>query len=339
MLNKSYTLSLDYTEALKLIEDAQSIAISGHTNPDGDALGSGLALLHGIKSLYPNKELQLLLADDAEFPPVYSFLEGSDLYIPASSYKKKPDLFISVDTPKPDRLHNSQEVFNRACKRLALDHHPDMYDFADCNLKYAEHAAVACLVAELFEAAGLKADKPFAQAIYTGIITDTGRFQYQNTNSAALEIAAAMVLAGADPAQVALEVYQSSSFGYLKLEALVAERLCVDCDGRFAYSYVRHKDFKDLGVRKDESDGLIDIVRRLKGSEICLLLREETQRGIVRGNLRSKSSDYDVSSIAHQFNGGGHKAAAGFSFEGNLEEALCSVIPYIHKLLESKDRG
>lgn len=323
--------SEEFKQAAQLIREAQSIAICGHTNPDGDALGAGLALFHALSSGFPDKDMALLLADEAPVPEMYRFLAGSENYKPASFYTKSPELFISVDTPNPQRLRLAQEVFERADKTLALDHHPDMSPFALCSIKSSDQAAASCLVYELIDEMGIPFTREAAQAILVGIITDTGRFQYQNTNGPALEIAARMVEAGADPAEVSLQVYQSASLAYLKLESLVTQRIECLYEGRLAYSWVREEDFQITGACRDESDGLIDVVRRLKGAEVCLLLREETSQGHVRGNLRSKS-ERDIACVARALGGGGHAAAAGFSVQGSLDEVKEQVFIYLRQL-------
>lgn len=322
-----------WDSAIELINNADSIAISGHTNPDGDALGSVLGLGLALRRHYPLKRVDLLLADDAPVPRVYRFLAGSDELVPAACYADDPDLFIAVDAPTLERLQDSSAVANRAGARLVIDHHPAREEFADVVVRDPSAAATAVLVSGLLEAAHIKLEPAIAQCLFCGLVTDTGRFQYQNADPAAFACAARLVEAGADPARVALEVYQSQRLEYLHLESIVMGRIRTAADGRVAYSYATADDLAACGVGHDECDGLIDAVRQVEGAEVCLFLKDGRTPGIVRGNLRSKV-DLDVSVVAARHDGGGHAAAAGFSFKGTVEEALDTVLPELIALVQ-----
>lgn len=323
-----------WDSAIELINNADTIAISGHTNPDGDALGSVLGLGLALRRHYPLKRVDLLLADDAPVPRVYRFLAGSDELVPAARYTDDPDLFIAVDAPTLERLQDSSAVANRAGACLVIDHHPAREEFADVVVRNPSAAATAVLVSALLEDAHIKLEPAIAQCLFCGLVTDTGRFQYQNADPTAFACAARLVEAGADPARVALEVYQSQRLEYLHLESIVMGRIQTAADGRVAYSYATADDLAACGVGHDECDGLIDAVRQVAGAEICLFLKDGRTPGIVRGNLRSKV-DLDVSVVASRHDGGGHAAAAGFSFKGTVGEALDAVLPELVELVES----
>ena len=322
-----------WAPAIGLISGADTIAISGHTNPDGDALGSVLGLGLALRRHYPLKRIVLLLADEAPVPRVYRFLPGADGLLLAARYEGDPDLFISVDAPTLERLEDSAAVATRARKRLTIDHHPAREEFADVVVRDPHAAATAVLISSLLEAARIALEPTIAQCLFCGLVTDTGRFQYQNADPAAFACAARLVDAGADPARVALEVYQSQRLEYLHLEAVVMGRIKTVADGRVAYSYATGEDLAECGVGHDECDGLIDAVRQVEGAEVCLFLKDGRTPGIVRGNLRSKV-DLDVSVVAARHNGGGHAAAAGFSFRGTVREALDAVLPELIDLVQ-----
>ena len=317
---------------IELINGADTIAISGHTNPDGDALGSVLGLGLALRRHYPLKRVDLLLADDAPIPRVYRFLSGASELVPAARYADDPDLFISVDAPTLERLEDSALVARRAGSRLTIDHHPAREEFAEVVVRDPSAAATAVLVSGLLDAAHIALEPAIAQCLFCGLVTDTGRFQYQNADPAAFACAARLVDAGADPARVALEVYQSQRLEYLHLESVVMGRIATCAGGRVAYSYATEADLEACGTGHDECDGLIDAVRQVEGAEVCLFLKDARTPGLVRGNLRSKV-DLDVSRVAARFGGGGHAAAAGFSFEGTVEEALAAVLPQLVDLV------
>lgn len=315
-----------FSRIAALIEQAQSVAISGHTDPDGDALGSVLALTALIERRWPHVRVQPLLANNRPVVEAYRFLSGVERLMPAARYREVPDLFISVDTPMPERLKDAKAVFERARTTAAFDHHPTMEAFAQVNYLRANAASVGDIVYDFMVHVGVSPTSELATCILTAVLTDTGRFQYQNTDAHALRVAAAMVEAGASPTQVSESVYQSDSLAALKLKEVALARLATDECGLVAYSYVTQADLKRLGATVEDCDGLIDVPRALRGVRACLFLREQKD-GTVRGSVRSKASWLDVSAVAMRFNGGGHRAAAGLTYKGTVEGALAEVVP------------
>ena len=237
------------------------------------------------------------------------------MMVPAAEYHETPDLFISVDCPTLGRLADSA-VVAKALPRLR-GHRSSSFtrEFGDAAVRVVNAAATAVLVEELLEAAGYPRSPQIATCLLTGLVTDTGRFQYQNADPSAFACASRLVDAGAEPARIALEVYQSQRIEYLRLESIVMGRIKAIAGGRVAYSYAYADDLASCGVSSDECDGLVDVVRSVQGSEVCLFLKEN-EPGVIRGNLRSKGS-LDISHIASAHNGGGHAAAAGFTFLRN----------------------
>lgn len=313
------------------VEGARTIVISGHTNPDGDALGSGLALGLTLRAHYPDKQITCMLADDGSIPRIYRFLEGADAMVPACRCTDAYDLFISVDVPTLERLNDAAAVAKRARGRVVIDHHPSREEFGDVTVRVTSAAATAVLVSELIEAAGWPLTPQIATCLLTGVVTDTGRFQYQNANPSAFACASRLVDAGAEPHRIALEVYQSQRLEYLRLESIVMGRIGTRAAGRVAFSFAYASDLTSCGVKPAECDGLVDVVRKVAGTELCLFLRE-SEKGVVRGNLRSKGA-IDISGVAVAQGGGGHAAAAGFTFHGSVEDALTAVLPQLEALL------
>ncbi|WP_373574990.1 DHH family phosphoesterase [Collinsella aerofaciens] len=317
---------------LELIEDASSIAISGHTSPDGDALGSVLGLGLSLMKVFPDKDIALLLADDDPVPRIYRFMEGADRLVPASSFTGDPDLFISVDAPVVERLNNSADVLRRSKHVVCFDHHPAREEFAEVSLRRVDAAACAMIIDRFLDDCGIVASDSIATCLLCGLVTDTGRFQYQNADAAAFHAASRLVAHGADPARVALEVYQSMRVEFLHLKSIVMGRIKTVAHGRVAYSYAYESDLKECGVTSDECDGLVDVVRSVMGVEVCLFLKGIEGDTKVRGNLRSKG-DMDVSEIAANFGGGGHHAAAGFTNNGTIFETLTAALPMLAELV------
>lgn len=310
-----------FERAKQLIEGASSIAVSGHTDPDGDALGSVLAMVGIIERVWPGKSVTPLLANDRAIPTNLAFLPGSDRLVPARAFDAAPDLFISLDTPTAKRLADSADVLGRARSSLSLDHHPVVEDA--CQECYARPEAAACadVVFEFARHLGVAVDADIATCLLTALITDTGSFQYQNAGPEALRHAADLVEAGARPDDICLHVFQSKTLAQLKLQQLVLERLELACAGELAYSYVLQADLARLGATSADCDDLVDCIRKLGSIRAVLFLRE-VKEGEFRGNLRSKDPACDVSLVARAFGGGGHKMASGFSVEGPVEAAL-----------------
>ena len=314
-----------------LIEEAERIVVCAHTDPDGDALGSGLALAQVICQRWEGKQVVNLLADDAPVPRLYRFLPGAEGFVRASDYEGEPDLFISVDVPLPARLNKAQAVLGRARKAVVIDHHPTPKSFGDVSLVRPDAAATGVVVAELALFLGVEITPDMANCLFCAIVTDTGRFQYQNADSEAFECASMLVDAGASPSMISLNVYQSFRLSYLHLESVVMGRIVTFDKGRIAYSYATRADLERTGASLDECDGLIDVVRSVEGTEVALFLKE-TPDGRVRGNLRAKGN-FDISGVARAMGGGGHKAAAGFTVDSGIDAALSTVLPLLSSVL------
>lgn len=321
-----------YWGILEVIEDAQTIAISGHTSPDGDALGSTLGLGLALRERFPNKEIAFLMADDAPVPRIYRFLPGAEELVPAVRYAGDPDLFISVDCPVLERLEDAREVVQRSRFVVSFDHHPAREEFADSSIRRVDAASASVLIEEFLSFCTISISPDVANCLFCGLVTDTGRFQYQNADPESFVVASRLVAAGAEPSRISLEVYQSQRIEYLHLESIVMGRIRTVVDGRVAFSYARAEDLEGCGVSQDECDGLVDIVRSVGGVEVCLFLKECGCDGKVRGNLRSKGP-LDVSGVAASFGGGGHAAAAGFTYEGTIEETLAAALPMLAELV------
>ena len=314
----------------RLIEGARTIAICAHTSPDGDALGSGLALAEVIERTWPGREVTGLLADNDVVPRIYEFLPGVERLVRACDYEGAPDLFICVDLSQPSRLADARAVLERSAHVAVLDHHPCDEPCWDAGVVRPDAAAAGVIVTEFARHAGCELTPTMAQNLLCALMTDTGCFQYQNADGEAFRVASALVEAGGSPSEVSLHVYQSDRLSYLHLSATVMGRIVTFERGKIAYSYATSADFAATGVPVAECDGLVDLVRRVDGCEVALFLKE-VPGGKVRGNLRAKSAR-DISVIAREMGGGGHPAAAGFTVEGDIDQALSTVLPKLRAL-------
>ncbi len=298
-----------------------NFVICGHVSPDGDCIGSQLALAEGLRAL--GKTVTCLLAKADAIDYSLAHLPGVEDMVIAKDFTSPFDTFIAVDVPLAKRMGEEAAALHaQAAHTITIDHHPSLEAMSDAN--YIDDAAPACamIVWNLLAELGVSRTATMASAAYVGLMTDTGRFQYQNTNAAALRAAAEMVDAGADPADLATLMYQNRSPQSMALEERMLANHSVLEGGTCAYSFLTIQDFVDTGATRADAEPLIDVLRCMRGVRVACLLREQDNN--VRGSLRAKD-ETDVSVIAQRLGGGGHKAAAGFTFEGSMEEAIAAL--------------
>ena len=298
-----------------------SFAISGHVNPDGDCLGSALALAAALRLL--GKQADVLLVEDVPVEPGLRFLPGFDTLVPAERYEGTPDAFVYVDVSVRQRIGVGTAIADAAQHVFAIDHHAADEDVAELNLIDPSAASCTMLVWDVVKELGIKPTPDIALCAYTGLMTDTGRFQYQNTDARAFESAAQMVAAGAQPALAGREFYQNRSLASLLLEQRMLAHMELIGGGDCAFSSISLADFAECEAENSDAEALIDTLRSVRGVRVACLLKE--REGFVRGSLRAKDDDTDVAAVARKLGGGGHRAAAGFTLELPFDEAIACV--------------
>ncbi|MDO9556967.1 MAG: bifunctional oligoribonuclease/PAP phosphatase NrnA [Coriobacteriia bacterium] len=315
----------DSTRFAALVRSAKSVAVGAHVDPDGDAVGSTLGLVLALRSIGLNAVPVLASGDSV--PETYAFLPGSGLYRAAID-TDVPDVFIALDTPTFARLGDAESLARSADDLIVIDHHPDNARFGTLSIVDPAASSVGGILWELLFEMDIDPDVDVATCLYTALVTDSGRFSYSNTTSRTFRIAAEMLEHGVDVQRVFTEVYESRSVGALALIGRTLERVtCVDGDS-IAYSWVEDDDFTQTGALKAESENLIDEVRALRGARIVFLMKRSP--GLVHVSLRAKGSA-DVGSVARAFGGGGHAAAAGFTFEGEIPDLLTVLLPALRE--------
>jgi phosphoesterase RecJ-like protein len=290
-----------------------------HENPDGDALGSMLAITLGLRSL--GKDVEMFLASDAPTPGEYSFLDLSDVRhaLPDDIAER---VLVAVDCANERRLGPDPEAFQRALRVVDIDHHHDNSRFGAVNLIVDGASSTAEIIRDVLDRLDVELTPAIAEALYVGLVTDTGRFQYSNTTPKSLRLAAELVDAGADVHGIFRHVYETVQFAKLKLLARALDRAQLAAGGRLVISHLLREDFGDVGAEEPYSEGIIDYLRSVEGSEMVALIREPPRDGgpARRVSLRSSHDEIDVSAIAAAAGGGGHRQAAGFSSEESIEE-------------------
>ena len=317
-----------FHHALVALRRASSVVVCAHVRPDGDAIGSVLGMTLALRE---NGIAAVPTLANVEDPPsTYSFLPGFGLYVPADQLEP-PDVFIAMDSPTSERLGLGEPLALAAQTVIVFDHHPDGQEFGTINVVDSSASATAQLVWQFAKTFG-DPSAEVAECCYVGLVTDTGRFSYDNTSAMALRDAADMIDTGLSPAQIAHHVYQNRSAASLAIESRAMSRLTLANHGRVAYAWITDADFTELDVLPEEAENLPDSVRVIGGIDAAILLRQHATE--VRVNLRSKTGA-DVGSVARRFGGGGHKAASGFTYEGDID----SLMPILLPLLPGGDEG
>lgn len=312
-----------FHHATVALRRAASVVVCGHVRPDGDAMGSTLGMTLALREA--GIPAVPTLANRETAPSTYRFLPGFGLFV-APEQLEAPQVFVAVDSPSPERLGIAEQLMRRAETVIVIDHHPDVEGFGQIALVDRTAAATGQLVWEFAHALLDTPSADVALCCYVGLITDTGRFSYDNTTARAFQDAADMVASGVDPAETARLVYQDRSKASLDIEARAMCRLTVVNGGHVAYAWVTDEDFADLGVLPEEAESLPDAVRLLGGIDVAFLMRQAGDE--VRVNLRAKTG-FDVGAVARHFGGGGHRAASGLTFQGTMAELLPRLLPLL----------
>jgi phosphoesterase RecJ-like protein len=304
------------------IREHDRFLLTTHENPDGDALGSLLAAKLTLDTL--GKDSVMVLSGEAPLPAEYKFMPLGELRRDLPEDVEHRVLF-ALDCANESRLGKGQEALDRAPLVLNVDHHHDNTRFGRVNVVRADASSTGEIVRDLLRLLDVELTPELAEAIYIALVTDTGRFQYANTTPKALRLAAELVEAGADVHRVFQSVYESVQLAKLKLLARALERAQVYEGGGIVVSYLLKTDFAEVGAAEPYSEGIIDFLRAVEGAEMAALIREPPAPGrpARRVSLRSSSDELDVSAIARASgDGGGHRQAAGFSSELEIEEIV-----------------
>jgi phosphoesterase RecJ-like protein len=302
------------------------ILIASHRDPDGDALGSLLAL--GLALSKIGKKATLY--NESSIPAVYRFLPSVERIV---HHVKKPscyDTAFILDCGDISRLGTECETINKIACTINLDHHISNTGFGDIQCVDTEACATSEIVYRLISAFGVAIDRRIATCIYTGILTDTGSFRFSNTNQAAFEISREMAEIGVEPYDVAQHVFGTYSLGRIKLLNLALDSIEISGNGKLSIMTVTKHMLDATGTQPEDVDGLINYARRIRDVKVAALIQEPKNgtkpqdRRKYHVSLRSDGS-VDVAAIASSFGGGGHYSAAGFQIETTLRDLKSEI--------------
>ncbi|MGI8777078.1 MAG: DHH family phosphoesterase [Acidimicrobiales bacterium] len=306
--------------AVEAISSAGSLALACHITPDGDALGSmlalhRLALAAGVPSIASWPEPFVAGAH-------YSFIPGLDQATEPTRFPAAPEVMITFDCGSIERLGGLGAAARAAKTLIVIDHHATNDGYGTIDLIDPDAAASVVIVRRLIERLGWALDRDSAICLYTGLVCDTGRFQYDNTTSEVFELAAELARFGLPIASISRQLFELHRLAYLRLVAAALGRAELDANRRFIATWVTADDLAANGVALEETEGLIDLVRRTSEADVSCVLKEAPDG--TRVSLRA-TSDVDVGAIATTFGGGGHKASAGFNSHRSVPEVLDAI--------------
>ncbi len=310
---------------IRWLESREKLLITGHQRPDGDCLGSALAL--GLALDKTGKKCSIVSSDT--LPHMYSSLPGADKITRCVQIKEDYDGVITLECGSAERS-GIQGLANLST--VNIDHHPSTENWAEINWINPAVSAVGELIFLLIEAMGVPITPAIASNLFAAIMTDTGSFQYSNTSEQTLLIASRLVSYGASPAEITQTVYMNQKASRLHLLARVLETLEIDKSGKIATVSMNLDDLEATGAEADDTEGFVNYPLSIQGIEACALFRQSSLHNY-RVSLRSRQK-IDVSKVAVQFKGGGHARAAGFSLNNlSLSEARDLVLARLKELL------
>lgn len=316
------------------LKRTRKVIIAGHVMPDGDCIGSVGAL--GLSLRQMGKKVTMVLPDPV--PEVFGFLPGAaDFIIGEEALKGDYDTFVVVDCSVPEQLGSLRQLLDRPLTVVNIDHHISSREFALYNYINPAYAATAEIILDLLGPLGVKITPEIATCLYTGIATDTGSFQYENTTSGTHRRVALLLEQGAPSARINIMLHEQKPLVNLLVLGSVLKTLRLSSCGRVAWASVKRESLDRLKAGDENTDGLIGYIRSIRGVEVALLFRELSPERY-KVSFRSKEV-VDVNLLASRFGGGGHMRAAGCLLEGNIENLMSRVVKAALQEVGEKEKG
>ena len=319
-----------YEQLYSRIQQCRTIAVTSHCRPDGDAIGSTLALGLALQGM--GKKVYMWNEDGV--PARYAFLEGAELIQPLpETVPADVEMLICVDTGDWKRLGDrTQQLLVDFPLIVNVDHHGTNTRYGHLQVIEPETAACAFVLFNMLKSWGVKMTRPVADALYVGISTDTGSFQYGSTTPEVMHAAGELLAAGVDVADVNRRVYQEVPYSSLLMQREVLNHMVVEAGGRLAHYSMPAGRKAELQVSLEDTKDLVDVVRVLQGVKVAIIF-EDLEDGRIRVSLRSKDASISVAAIASLFGGGGHAMASGIRMRGELADCREKVLNAVRKEL------
>lgn len=311
-------------EILKEIKNAETIVISAHESPDGDAVGSLMAMKLILEKMGKNPDVII-----PEYSRLFNFLPGID-EVKKESNIEQYDLAISLDCANLGRLVG-KEYFEKAKKTIVIDHHGSNNMYGDLN--YVNPASPACceILAGMLEYFQMDITKDIGTCLMTGIITDTGGFRHSNITAETFEFTTELIRKGVNVSDIYKKALRTQTRANFLLSQKVMERMEILEDGKVTFTYIDLKDEEEVKAEPGDHEGLVDLGRDIEGVEVSVFIREK-EKNSYKISLRS-GNNVNVSDICMTFGGGGHPRAAGATIQGEFEDAKKKILNEVKKAL------
>ncbi|HTS19468.1 MAG TPA: bifunctional oligoribonuclease/PAP phosphatase NrnA [Verrucomicrobiae bacterium] len=313
----------------ELIRSQNTFLVLTHYRPDGDAVGSQLALVLMLQGLGKTVEAW----NDDDVPSKFRFLPGSGQIIRPPTEPKDFDVVIAIDTSTWQRVGTASQRIGKRKHFVNIDHHVSNEKFAELNWIVPEAPASGQIAFDLIKRGGFALTRDIATCLFAAISTDTGSFSYGSTTAESLRVAAELVDTGINVGEICRQVYESYPYARLMLLQKALAQLQLADGKRIAYTWVTVEMFEESGAKREDTEGLIDYARAIEGVVVALLFEELAEAGKFRVSLRSKNPKVDVNSVARRFGGGGHREAAGARFTGESHEIERKVLAAVSEAL------
>lgn len=310
------------------LKSGRNVLITSHIDPDGDAIGSLVAMGVALQTY----GIDTTLYNESPIPAVYRFLPGVEHISKTLEGETPFDTAIVLDCSNLDRVGSRADQVSAVPVVINIDHHVTNNGFGDLQIIDSSACATAEIVYRLVKAMDVEINKTMAISIYTGIVTDTGSFRFSNTNHAAFTICDEMVQKGVQPYNVAQHVYGTYSLGRIKLLNLALESIEISKNGTVSMMMLTQQMLNDTGTHTEDADGLINYARRIEDVKLAALIQEQKngnhgQAGAKQYHVSLRSNgSVDVAAIASGFGGGGHPSAAGFDIKMTLSDLKHKII-------------
>lgn len=318
------SLNNSMDRAIKLIKEAKTIYLASHVQPDGDNIGSTLALSLALKQF--KDDIRVLKVD--EIPSDYKFLPGIEL-IRDYEIDNNIDVFIALDCSDMDRLGIGKEFAKNAQYIINIDHHITNTNFGHVNLVSPSSAATGELVYSLLKQMRVEIDRDIASCLYTALSTDTGSFMFSNTSHLTHKIAGNLLETGIDISYINRKLYQSSSLEKTKLLVEAIDRMELHLEGKVGVVVISQELLRETNTKLEDTEGIISFVRNIDSIELACLLKE-INPDETKVSMRSKEY-IDVAKVCINLKGGGHKRAAGCSINKGINEAKAIILKEIER--------
>ena len=323
-------MKIDLAGIVEAFRASDSFVVVSHSSPDGDAIGSTLAVRFLLLGL---GKARITCVNEDQTPRIYQWLPGADTMRIRRSMKAPvaADLVVMVDIAEKERMGSVVELVPPGAKTLVIDHH--LGDKSDADVGYVDTTASAVgeILMDVFAAAGVPVSREVAECLYVSIMTDTGGFRFGNTTPRTHRVAAALLETGIDVSEISARVYDETSAAKLELLKRVLQRMRLEAQGRVAYSQVTVNDMAEAGAQSEDIEGLVNYARNIEGVEVGILFRELDEE-TTKVSMRARDG-CNCAVFLNQFGGGGHMAAAGVTMDMPLEAACAMIVERVQDVL------